>query len=118
MMSQSWVGRTIGDRYQIDSLLGQGGMSAVYRATDPNLRRMVAIKLIHTHLSVNPNFVNRFKEEAAAVARLRHPNIVQVHDFYSDGDTYFMVMEYLTGRPFRRGSSASMQLNATCHTRK
>jgi len=96
-MSQSWVGRTIGDRYQIDSLLGQGGMSAVYRATDPNLRRMVAIKLIHTHLSVNPNFVNRFKEEAAAVARLRHPNIVQVHDFYSDGDTYFMVMEYLTG---------------------
>ncbi|MCK4726317.1 MAG: serine/threonine protein kinase, partial [Anaerolineales bacterium] len=96
-MPQSWVGRTIGDRYQIDSLLGQGGMSAVYRATDPNLRRMVAIKLIHTHLSVNPNFVNRFKEEAAAVARLRHPNIVQVHDFYSDGDTYFMVMEYLTG---------------------
>ncbi len=72
-------------------------MSAVYRATDPNLRRMVAIKLIHTHLSVNPNFVNRFKEEAAAVARLRHPNIVQVHDFNIDGETYYMVMEYLIG---------------------
>jgi len=51
MMPQSWVGRTIGDRYQIDSLLGQGGMSAVYRATDPNLRRMVAIKLIQRLLN-------------------------------------------------------------------
>jgi serine/threonine protein kinase len=72
-------------------------MSAVYRATDPNLRRMVAIKLIHPHLSSSPAFVNRFKEEAAAIARLRHPNIVQVHDFNVDGDTYYMVMEYLTG---------------------
>jgi hypothetical protein len=72
-------------------------MSAVYRATDPNLRRMVAIKLIHTHLSTNPNFVSRFKEEAAAVARLRHPNIVQVYDFNTDGETYYMVMEYLVG---------------------
>jgi serine/threonine protein kinase/sugar lactone lactonase YvrE len=97
MIPQSWVGKTIGDRYKIDSLLGQGGMSAVYRATDPNLRRLVAIKLIHTHLSVDPNFVNRFKEEAAAVARLRHPNIVQVHDFNIDGETYYMVMEYLVG---------------------
>ncbi|NOR83687.1 MAG: protein kinase [Ardenticatenales bacterium] len=96
-MPQSWVGKTIGGRYQIDSLLGQGGMSAVYRATDPNLRRMVAIKLIHPHLSVNPSFVDRFKEEAAAVARLRHPNIVQVHDFNLDGESYFMVMEYLIG---------------------
>lgn len=96
-MPQSWIGNTIGDRYQVDSLLGQGGMSAVYRATDPNLHRMVAIKLIHPHLSVNPNFVNRFKEEAAAVARLRHPNIVQVHDFNLDGESYFMVMEYLVG---------------------
>jgi len=97
MMPQNWVGETIGGRYVIDSLLGQGGMSAVYRATDPNLRRMVAIKLIHTHLSVDPNFVDRFKEEAAAVARLRHPNIVQVHDFNIDGETYYMVMEYLIG---------------------
>jgi serine/threonine protein kinase/WD40 repeat protein len=97
MLPQSWIDKTIGGRYKIDSLLGHGGMSAVYRATDPNLRRMVAIKLIHPHLSVDPNFVNRFKEEAAAVARLRHPNIVQVHDFDIDGETYYMVMEYLVG---------------------
>ena len=97
MLPQSWLGKTIGGRYQIEALLGQGGMSAVYRATDPNLRRLVAIKLIHTHLSSDPNFVGRFKEEAAAVARLRHPNIVQVHDFNIDGETYYMVMEYLVG---------------------
>ena len=97
MMAQYWVGKKIGNRYQIEALLGQGGMSAVYRAYDPNLRRKVAIKLIHPHLSSDPNFVGRFKEEAAAVARLRHPNIVQVHDFDVDGETYYMVMEYLVG---------------------
>jgi len=96
-LTQSWVGKTIGDRYKMEALLGQGGMSAVYRASDPNLRRMVAIKLIHTHLSSDPNFIGRFKEEAAAVARLRHPNIVQVHDFNIDSETYYMVMEYLVG---------------------
>ena len=97
MLPQSWIGKQIGGRYHIEALLGQGGMSAVYRATDPNLRRLVAIKMIHTHLSTDPNFVNRFKEEAAAVARLRHPNIVQVHDFNIDGETYYMVLEFLVG---------------------
>lgn len=97
MSAQGWIGKTIGSRYKIEALLGQGGMSAVYRAYDPNLRRPVAIKLIHPHLSTDPNFIGRFKEEAAAVARLRHPNIVQVHDFSLDGDTYYMVMEYLVG---------------------
>lgn len=97
MVSQDWVGNTIGGRYQIEALLGQGGMSAVYRAYDPNLRRSVAIKLIHPHLSTDPNFIGRFKEEAAAIARLRHPNIVQVYDFDIDGETYYMVMEYTVG---------------------
>ena len=97
MTSQSWIGRSIGNRYQLETLLGAGGMSAVYRGYDPNLRRVVAVKLIHPHLSVNPHFIDRFKEEAAAVASLRHPNIVQVHDFNNEGDTYYMVMEYLAG---------------------
>lgn len=109
-MPQSWVGQTIGGRYQIEALLGQGGMSAVYRATDPNLRRQVAIKLIHPHLSTDPNFIGRFKEEAAAVARLRHPNIVQVHDFNVDGETYYMVMEYLVGETLQ---ARLKRLNAT-----
>ena len=97
MNLQSWAGKKIGERYEIDTLLGQGGMSAVYRAYDPNLRRKVAIKLIHSHLSTDPKFIDRFKEEAAAVARLRHPNIVQVFDFNFDGQNYYMVLEYLEG---------------------
>jgi len=97
MNRPSWIGYTLGGRYNIEALLGQGGMSAVYRAYDPNLRRPVAIKLIHSHLSADPEFIGRFEEEAAAVAQLRHPNIVQVFDFNHDGDTYYMVMEYLPG---------------------
>lgn len=97
MNRPSWIGYTLGGRYNIEALLGQGGMSAVYRAYDPNLRRPVAIKLIHSHLSADPEFIGRFEEEAAAVAQLRHPNIVQVFDFNHDADVYYMVMEYLPG---------------------
>jgi eukaryotic-like serine/threonine-protein kinase len=115
MLQQSLIGKTIGGRYQVEALLGQGGMSAVYRAMDPNLRRTVAIKLIHPHLSADPNFVGRFREEAAAVARLRHPNIVQVHDFNVDGETYYMVMEYLIGETLqarlKRLNASSRQMS-------
>jgi serine/threonine-protein kinase len=97
MSSPTWIGRSIGGRYQIDALLGQGGMSAVYRATDPNLRRTVAVKLIHPHLSSDPEFVRRFEQEAAAVAQLRHPNIIQVFDFNHDGEVYYMVLEFVAG---------------------
>lgn len=93
----SWIGRQLKNRYQIESLLGQGGMSAVYKAFDPNLKRPVAIKLIHSHLSDSPEFLRRFETEAAAVAQLRHPNIIQVYDFDHDEQTYFMVLEYIEG---------------------
>jgi serine/threonine protein kinase len=97
MMVNSWEGKVLGGRYEIGELLGQGGMSSVYKANDPNLRRSVAIKMVHPHLSNNPEFVRRFEEEAASVARLRHPNIIQVYDFSHEGDLYYMVMEYLAG---------------------
>jgi tRNA A-37 threonylcarbamoyl transferase component Bud32 len=97
MGQPGWIGRSLSGRYQIEAMLGQGGMSAVYRGTDPNLRRTVAIKLIHGHLSEEPAFVSRFEEEAAAVAQLKHPNIIQVYDFDHDGETYFMVLEYIPG---------------------
>jgi serine/threonine protein kinase len=72
-------------------------MASVYRALDPNLRRTVAVKLIHSHLAQQPEFVQRFENEAAAVARLRHPNIVPVYDFSNERGVYYMVMAYLTG---------------------
>ena len=81
MTRPSWIGQILDGRYRIDDLLGQGGMSAVYKAYDPNLKRIVALKMIHAHLADDPKFVVRFTEEAAAVAQLRHPNIIAAHDF-------------------------------------
>lgn len=97
MAKFSWIGKKLSGRYQIEELLGQGGMSAVYKATDPNLKRVVAVKLIHPHLSGDPDFVRRFEEEAAAVAQLRHPGIIQVYDFNNDDDNYYMVLEFVPG---------------------
>ena len=97
MTGPSWVGHVFNNRYEILELLGQGGMSAVYKANDPNLKRVVAIKLIHAHLSNNPDFLRRFEEEATAVAQLRHPNIVQVFDYNHEDSTYYMVLEFVPG---------------------
>jgi serine/threonine-protein kinase len=102
MTRPSWIGQTLGGRYRIDDLLGQGGMSAVYKAYDPNLKRVVAIKLIHAHLAEDPKFVIRFEEEATAVARLRHPNIVQVFDYNHDDDLYYMVQEFVAGETLQQ----------------
>lgn len=101
MAQPTWIGYSLNNRYQIKELLGQGGMSSVYRAYDPKLRRDVAVKIIHPHLSENPKFIRRFEEEAAAVARLRHPNIRQVFDSGHDGETFYMVLEFLPGETLR-----------------
>jgi eukaryotic-like serine/threonine-protein kinase len=110
MSSTNLVGQTLGGRYQIQSLIGQGGMASVYKAYDPNLHRAVAIKIIHPHLSNNPEFFRRFEEEATAVAHLRHPNIVQMYDFDHDGDLYYMVMEFVMGETLQ---SRLKRLNAS-----
>ena len=102
MSQPSWIGQTLSGRYKIDELLGQGGMSAVYKAYDPNLKRVVAIKLVHQHLSSDQEFVKRFEEEASVVASLRHPNIVQVYDFNTDNDVNYMVMEYVPGETLQQ----------------
>ena len=90
------TGKTIG-RYQVSSLIGRGGMATVYKAHDPSLDRAVALKLLLPQLSADPAFVARFRREARAVAALRHPNIVQVHEFDSADGEYFMVMEFVDG---------------------
>jgi serine/threonine-protein kinase len=97
MNRPNWIGQILGARYRIDEIVGQGGMSAVYKAYDPNLRRLVAVKMIHSHLADDPMFLMRFEEEATAVAQLRHPNIVQVYDFNHDEDLYYMVQEFVPG---------------------
>lgn len=102
MSKPSWIGQTLSGRYKIEEMLGQGGMSAVYKAYDPNLKRVVAVKLVHQHLSDDQEFVKRFEEEASTVASLRHPNIVQVYDFNADQGINYMVMEFVPGETLQQ----------------
>ena len=88
----------ISDRYELGDRLGSGGMSTVYKATDRVLERTVAVKILAEHLSDDDKFVARFRREALAVARLIHPNIVQVYDTGVDRGRHYIVMEYVEGR--------------------
>ena len=89
---------TISDRYELGDRLGSGGMSTVYRATDRVLERTVAVKILAEHLSDDEKFVARFRREALAVAKLIHPNIVQVYDTGVDAGRHYIVMEYVEGK--------------------
>jgi serine/threonine-protein kinase len=88
----------ISGRYQLGDRLGSGGMSTVYKAIDRVLERTVAVKVLAEHLSDDEKFVARFRREALAVAKLIHPNIVQVYDTGVDHDRHYIVMEYVEGR--------------------
>jgi len=91
-------GNVISDRYELQGRLGSGGMSSVYKATDRVLERTVAMKMLAEHLSDDEKFVARFRREALAVAKLIHPNIVQVFDTGEDAGRHYIVMEYVQGR--------------------
>jgi eukaryotic-like serine/threonine-protein kinase len=85
-------------RYEIGDRLGSGGMSSVHKAIDLILERTVAVKILAEHLSDDERFVARFRREALAVAKLIHPNIVQVYDTGVDEGRHYIVMEYVEGR--------------------
>lgn len=89
---------TIIGKYEIQDKLGRGGMAEVYKAYQKNLDRFVAIKLMHTFLVSEQDFLNRFQREAKAMAALNHPNIVSIFDFDVYGEnSYYLVMEYING---------------------
>ena len=98
---ENYVGQTLDDKYRLEQLLGQGGMGAVYLATHLGTDRYVALKLIAPRFMRNAEFVERFKREARAAGRLRHPNVVDVTDFgfsrVKEGQVAYLVMEYLDG---------------------
>ncbi len=94
------VGRTL-NRYKITHLLGEGGMGAVFKATDVTLQREVAVKIMHPHTAKQPNFRERFLQEARTAARLDHPSIVQVYDFGQEGSILYLVMEFIPGANLR-----------------
>jgi eukaryotic-like serine/threonine-protein kinase len=91
--------RTYSGRYELTHLIARGGMAQVYRAMDRQLERPVALKVLFPELSVDRTFVERFRREAQAAANLSHPNIVPVFDWGEDDGSYFIVMEYVEGRP-------------------
>lgn len=96
----SLIGRRLG-KYQIEALIGRGGMATVYRAHDTALNRSVAIKVLEPTLSVDQNAVERFKREAVTAANLEHPSIVRVFDVQQEGNLYYIAMRYVHGTTLR-----------------
>jgi serine/threonine protein kinase len=88
----------LGGRYRIEGRLGAGGMAEVFRGFDTVLSRQVAIKILAPQYASDASFVDRFRREAQAAARLNHPNVVAVYDSGSDDGTHFIVMEFVEGR--------------------
>ncbi len=90
------VGRSLG-QFRIVERIGAGGMATVFKAYQPNLDRYVAIKVLPAYHARDPIFVKRFVQEARAVAKLVHPNILQIHDFGEQDNITYIVMEYVEG---------------------
>jgi len=93
------IGQTFRN-YTFKERLGDGGMGTVYRATNNTLEQAVAIKVLHSHLARNHSLVARFRKEALIQAKLPHPNIVTVTDFFNDQEICCIVMEFIRGRTF------------------
>src|SRR5579864_4017356 len=92
----SLIGRSLG-QFRIVERIGAGGMATVFKAYQPNLDRYVAVKVLPAYHARDPVFVKRFVQEARSVARLAHPNIVQIHDFGDQDGITYIVMEYVDG---------------------
>ena len=95
------IGRVIADRYEVQELLGSGGMASVYRAHDRLLERSVALKVLHEHFSRDPEYVERFRREARAIARVSHPNIVTVIDRGNVEGLEYIVFEHVRGETLK-----------------
>jgi beta-lactam-binding protein with PASTA domain/predicted Ser/Thr protein kinase len=95
------AGTLVDNRYAVVSRLARGGMSTVYLAVDQRLDREVALKVLHPHLAADESFLGRLGREAKAAARLSHPHVVGVLDQGNDGNTAYLVMEYIKGHTLR-----------------
>ncbi|MFF4032267.1 Stk1 family PASTA domain-containing Ser/Thr kinase [Streptomyces sviceus] len=95
------VGQVLDGRYRVDARIAVGGMATVYRALDTRLDRVLALKVMHPALAADGMFVERFIREAKSVARLSHPNVVQVFDQGTDGSYVYLAMEYVAGCTLR-----------------
>ncbi len=96
------VGEVIVERYELEELVGTGGMSSVFKARDRLLERSVALKILHEHYTLDPDYVERFRREARAVAQLAHPNIVTVIDRGEQDGRQFIVFEFVEGENLKQ----------------
>lgn len=92
----------LNNRYRLVAQQGSGGMAVIYKAVDQALGRTVAVKILRPSLITDPSFLERFRNEARSVARLAHPNIVTVHDVGQDGNTHYIVMEFVVGQDLKK----------------
>jgi eukaryotic-like serine/threonine-protein kinase len=95
------VGEVVAGRYELEELVGAGGMSSVFKARDTLLERRVALKVLHQHFTEDDQYVERFRREARAVASLSHPNIVTILDRGEDEGRQFLVFELVEGRTLK-----------------
>src|SRR6202165_3068813 len=87
--------------YEVQAPLGSGGMGEVYRARDTRLGRSVAIKILPSNLSLDPERLDRFEQEARSASALNHPNIITIHELGQDGSTHYIAMELVEGKTLR-----------------
>lgn len=95
-------GSLIAGRYRLDSRIGEGGVALVYKGLDITLEREVAIKVLRPEMAQSPEALMRFRREAHSAAKLNHPNIIQIYDTGTEGDTHYIVMEYLPEPDLKR----------------
>lgn len=95
------IGKRLGNRYELESRVGSGGMAVVYLAKDLVLDRHVAVKVLNDSLSHDESFVERFRREARAAASLSHPNVVNIYDVGEDDTIHYIVMEYIDGKTLK-----------------
>jgi len=109
-IEDSLMGHTLG-AYQLVERLGQGGMATVYKAFEPALDRYVAVKVLPQFFARDPNFMQRFRREAKAIAQLHHPNIVSIHSYGEDAGITYIAMQYVEGGTLeiKRGKALEME---------
>ncbi|MGN6254102.1 MAG: protein kinase domain-containing protein [Solirubrobacterales bacterium] len=100
--SSQMIGTVLSGRYRLEAKLGSGGMSTVYLARDTTLDRSVAVKVMHREMSEQADQLQRFRQEARAVAKLSHPNVVAVIDAGEDGGHPYIVFEYVEGETLKQ----------------
>lgn len=98
----TFTAESLGDRYVLEQLIGEGAFARTYRARDTRLARVVAVKLLRSHYAADPNFLDRFRREARSAAKVDHPNVVHVYDYGGHDGAYYLVLQYVPGRDLKQ----------------